>query len=57
MKYSVAKSKANEFCRERKETIRIAKSNKLEDYCLLFGNEEPTKNHKVVEVVEKGKEE
>lgn len=39
---------AERFCKERKETIKIAKANKKEDYYLLFGDTEPTKNYKVV---------
>lgn len=53
MKYSIAKMQAKRFYEERKEEIKIAKSNKKEDYCLLFGKEQPTKNYKVVEIVEK----
>jgi len=53
MKYSIAKMKAKEFYNERKEPIKIAKANKKEDYCLLFGNDEPTKNFKIIEIVDK----
>lgn len=52
MKYSIAKMKAIDFAKKRHEPVRIAKANKKEDYCLLFGNDEPTKNFKVIEVVE-----
>ena len=53
MKYSIAKMKAIEFHNERKEIIRISKSNKKEDYCLVFSNDEPTKNYKIIETIEK----
>lgn len=53
MKYSIAKMKAKEFYKEKQEPIRIAKVNKKEDYCLLFKNEEPSQNFKVIEVIDK----
>jgi len=51
MKYSIAKMQAIKFYNKTHKPIKIAKANKQEDYCLLFENETPSKNYKIIEII------
>lgn len=52
MKYCIAKMNAIEFYKERKKPVKIAKANKKEDYYLILDDREPTKNYKIIEIVD-----
>lgn len=52
MKYSVAKFQAIRFYKEIQKPIKIAKATKKEDYYLILDDREPTKNYKVIEIVD-----
>lgn len=51
MKYEVALFQAKQFCKERREDVRIAIANKNGHCELLFKDQEPSKNHKVIEII------
>lgn len=54
MKYSIAKNNAKDFANNRKETVYIAKANKINDYYISF-NGTASKNYKIIEKIEPDK--
>lgn len=49
--YSLAKSYAEQFVKEGKKNVRIAKAKRKNSYVTLLGDEKPSKNLEVLEML------
>lgn len=49
--YSLAKTNAEQFVKDGKKNVRIAKAKKKNSYAVLFGDDKPTNNFEVLETL------
>lgn len=49
--YSLAKTNAEQFLKDGKKNVRIAKAKRKNSYVILLDDEKPTKNFEVIETI------